>query len=267
MLLLFVTSCTDYDLRAKEKERAAPDPEDTGEPEVDDSAAEEDTGDTAHGEDTVDPPDDTAPVATESVYLNTADTLYSYDPITNVATRIGTFGVSEDITDIAIDLNGSMYGCSFSTLYSINPVTARAARIAAVADDLVGLTFVSDGRLVGAGGLVSFVDTGTGRLTTLVSSGQYTTSGDIIGLPDGQLYWTVQGGDQLIRIDPNSGDTTRMGNINVSSIFALGYANGDLYGFTSAGRRVVIDETNGRATDNDALGGVWWGATTNPVLW
>ena len=265
---LLLAACTDYDLNRKAEE-PAPEDTDTGEPVVDtgDTAAE-DTGDTG---DTVLVPD-TGEVATEAVYINTDSTLYSFDPATGVAMRIGDFlegrePVAGGMTDIAISLDGIMYGGSFDALYRINPSTGECTFVATLDDTMTGLTFVSDGRLVGAGEAVSFVDTRTGRLTTLVPGGEYSTSGDIIGLPDGMLYWTVTGGDQLVQVDPDSGDTRRRGTIGVSAIYGLGYAYGDLYGFTSAGEIVTIDPTTGRPGSTEALSGRWWGATTNPVLW
>ncbi|MFZ5481416.1 MAG: hypothetical protein ACOZNI_31940 [Myxococcota bacterium] len=269
MLLLTAIACSDYDLQKKEEE-PRPQREDTDTIPDDTTPPTDDTGTTGGGTVTdTDPPIDTGDplVATEPVYLNTSSTLYSYDPDANSATSLGRFSCSSNMTDIAIDLDGYMYGVDGSALYSIDPRDAQCARVAAVDDYFVGLTFVSDGRLVASGDTVAFLDTSSGRATTLVRAGEYTTSGDIIGLPDGMLYWTVQGADDLVQVDPNDGSTTRVGRINVSDIFGLGYHDGTLYGFTSGGQRVVIDETNAQATDNDRLSGTWWGATTNPVLW
>ncbi|MSP54177.1 MAG: hypothetical protein EXR69_00995 [Myxococcales bacterium] len=274
VVLLTLSGCQEYGLKNKVEED--PPPEDSGTPPIDTH-----TGDTAPVDSDTDtgevvvedspPPEDTAVVATESVYINTSDMLYSYDPATNTSARIGAFrsggNAVTDMTDIAIDLSGHMYGVSFSKLYSINPATAEASFVASVADSLTGLTFVSDGRLVGTGSKVSFVDTSSGALTTLVPAGRYTTSGDIIGLPDGMLYWTVEGGDDLVQIDPASGGTVRVGNIGVSGLYGLGYADGKMLGFTSGGRVVTIDESTARSGTASSLSGSWWGATTNPVLW
>lgn len=266
-LALYVSGCQDYALKL-----GADDPkveDDTGAPPIDTS-----TGDSAtdSGEDTgtvVIP--DTGTVATASVYLNTTDTLFAYEPSTNTSTRIGKFTLGgspfSGMTDIAIDLGGYMYGGTSSSLYAINPATAECTLVAHLADSMTGLTFVSDGRLVGAGSRVSFVDTSSGALTTLVPSGRYSTSGDIIGLPDGMLYWTVTGGDDLVQVDPGSGATTRIGSIGVSGLYGLGYADGVLMGFSDSGRRVDIDSTTARSSNSEPLPGSWWGATTNPVLW
>ncbi len=266
-----LVGCSDYDLSSKEEEPRPARTEDTAAPDTDpvvDSAA--DTAvDTGSG--VVEVPD-TGVVATESVYINTSDILYSYAPASNRTTRIGTFleggrAVTGGMTDIAISLDGIMFGGSFTTLYRVNPATAECTRVGALDDEMTGLTFVSDGRLVGAGAAVSIVDTSTGALTTLVRRGEYATSGDIIGLPDGMLYWTVTGGDDLVQIDPATGDTRRMGSVSVSGVYGLGYADGALLGFTSSGEAIVMDTTTGRSTGSSRLSGTWWGATTNPVLW
>jgi hypothetical protein len=264
----FLTACSDYDLSSKEEDPKPPEPEDTAEI-VEDTAEIPDTADTGDSGTVVVPDEE---VATEAVYVNTSSSLYSFDPATGAATLIGDFreggrAIEGGMTDIAIDLDGVMFGGSFSALYRINASTAECTFVATLDDEMTGLTFVSDGRLVGAGAGVSFVDTRTGALTPLVGVGEYYTSGDIIGLPDGMLYWTVTGGDDLIQVDPDSGETRRRGSVGVTGVFGLGYAYGDLLGFTSDGSVIVMSATNGRPSDESSLTGTWWGATTNPVLW
>lgn len=215
--------------------------------------------------------------ATEPVYINTGDSLYSYDPNTNRATAIGSFRQgNEPITgmvDIAIDLSGRMYGGTTEReLFRIDPTDATCRFIATHDDLLHGLTFVSDGRLVVAGRRVSTVDPRTGaRIEELVPEGVYETSGDIIGLPDGKLYWSVRGdareGDGLVQIDPDTGDTRYQGQGAVPAIYGLGYAYGVLYGFGRDGVAVTIDRNSGQVVDEKVLDGRWYGATTNPVLW
>lgn len=270
-LLTLLAACSDYDLRAK----ATPEPdpgEDTAPFTVDtaDTAVEDTAGDTGSGTlpDTGDPE-----VATEPVYINSGGTLYGYEPTTNTATMIGGFldhGVPvSDMTDIAIDLSGHMYGIAYSELYQINPTTAAVTDLGSIGVSCNALTFVSDGTLVAAGdqGVIT-VDPATLR-TAHLGGGSFTSSGDIVGLPDGFLYWSVQGSssDDLVRVDPRSGKATRLGAIGVSGVYSLGYAYGSLYGFTSGNKVVTIDATTGHTTHTDGLTGSWWGATTNPVLW
>ena len=114
----------------------------------------------------------------------------------------------------------------------------------------------------------NYLDPATGAtLQELVPPGQYTTSGDIIALPDGYLYWSVTGGDALVRIDPVSGGLTLIGNVGAPGIFGLAWAYGTLYGFTNDGNFLEIDPATAQVVSTAAIGATYWGAATNPVLW
>lgn len=266
-MLLLLAACTDYNLEGKKE----PQEVDTGEPPVEDSPpTESETADTGDSGVVVETGD--SDVATEAVYISTGPTLYSYEPSTNTATRVGDYadgGVRiTDMTDIAIDLSGHMFGASWATLYSIDATNASCTEVATMDESFNALTFLSDGTLIGAAGdTVYRVDTSTGRTTAVARSTGFTTSGDIVGLPDGLLYWTVEGGDRLVVVDPSTGDATLVGNVGVPALYGVGYTNGLLYGFSSAGRAVTIDPATGTATANQSLPGSWYGATTNPVVW
>jgi hypothetical protein len=270
MFLAQLAACSDYDLQAREED-AKPGPQDTGTPPAETAVEEEDTGAAEETGTIEQPAEDTGTVATEPVYLNTGSELYGYDPTTNTATLIGHFSLGgtriTDMTDIAIDLSGYMYGCAYDVLYRVNPATAEATLVGRMKQEMNALTFVSDGRLVGASEDVVTIDTSTAKETTLYGGGKWSSSGDIVGLPDGMLYWTVEGGDRLVVIDPTTGSASEVGSIGVTAIYALGYAYGDLYGFTSSGKALVIDPGTASVSSKQNLSGSWWGATTNPVLW
>jgi hypothetical protein len=247
---------------------AAPEPPDTGV--VD---AEPDAG----GRDAFAPDADPPPPAREPVYIHTATTLYAYDSEANTATPIGDFrsadGPVTDMADIAIDLNGRMFGGGVDReVYLINPLTAACERRFTSTDRVHGMTFLSDGRLVMAGDFVRIVDPLTGRIALeLVDDMGYQTSGDIVGLPDGFLYWTVRGtaqtGDLLIRVDPQTGTQRRLGAVGTERLFGLGYADGVLFGFSADGVVVDLAPRDGQVIRSRVLMERWWGATTNPVVW
>ncbi|MBI2375368.1 MAG: hypothetical protein HYV07_15340 [Deltaproteobacteria bacterium] len=218
------------------------------------------------------------PPAPDPIYVHTGAILYSYDPETNTTTPVGAFrddtGPVENMVDMAIDREGQMYGGTLEKkVVRIDPRTARVQPLFDFDDILHGMTFVSDGSLVIAGQRVTLVDPQSGRVNSeLVPGSDWVTSGDVVGLPDGKLYWTVKGAgagapDDLVRIDPTTGDAARLGSAGVEKIFGLGYARGSLYGFSSGGRVVVLDSTTGASKEVRRLDGVWWGATTNPVRW
>ena len=223
-------------------------------------------------EDEVPPEEPPVDAPDEPVYLHTGETLYSWNPNTGRLGIVGNFALADGtpadaITDIAIDSIGRFYGVSYDTLYGINGYTAEVWPIASIDTPLFGLTCTSDGKLVGGGDGLVEIDTLTGVTTTLVPEGRYQTSGDLVGLPDGLLYWAVREGDDLVVVDPVSGVTVPRGEIGVTSIYGLGYAYGSLYGFTEEGTAIEIDPTTGAVLSTINLPGAWWGATTNPVLW
>ena len=267
LFLLVLVACVDYEFTAPPNDPVAP--LDTDQP--------VDTGDTQDPVDTGDTgvPMDTGTIALAAVYANTSDTLYEVNPSTGERTEIGQFHQGsqtvEYFVDIAIDLAGQMYGGTFDALYRIDPDTAEVTKLCDTDFDMTALTFTSMGTLIAGGeNAINRIDLGTCREEPIVSGSPYDTSGDLVGLPDGYLYWTVWGdggGDELVRVDPDNGSAAWLGVIGYEKLFGVGYHAGQLYGFGSDGSIVEIDPSNANSdlVCNTSLG--WWGATTNPVVW
>jgi len=217
------------------------------------------------------------PPAPEPIYIHTGATLYAYDSANNTTTSIGDFKLGrariEDMADIAIDRTGRMFGGTVTKkIYVINPITAACDYEFDVEDRVHGMTFLPSGELVIAGDFVRVLDPSTGRVVReLVDDQGYLTSGDIVGLPDGNLYWTVRGdqngGDLVIRIDPSTRVLHRLGAANAQRLYGLGYADDVLFGFSADGKVVELDASSGLVIRELTLPGRWWGATTNPVVW
>jgi len=217
------------------------------------------------------------PPAPEPIYIHTGSTLYSYDTINNLAVPIGDFKAGRtavgDMADIAIDRAGRMFGGTVAKkIYQINPLTAACTFVFALDDRVHGMTFLGNGDLVVAGDFVRVINPTTGDvIEELVDDSMYQTSGDIVGLPDGFLYWTVRneqnGGDVVVRIDPSNGNLRRLGVTNAEHIYGLGYADDVLFGFSADGTVVELDPNNARVIRELPLDARWWGATTNPVVW
>jgi hypothetical protein len=213
------------------------------------------------------------PIATEQVYVSSQHALYSFDTVSRSSTLIGMYApfTGEAMIDIAIDLQGRLYGGSGSGgIYRIDPSTASVTEVTRVTSLPTGLTFLSDGRLILAGSRVVVIDLATGDEPEVITDRAPLTSGDIIGLPDGSLYSTVisdSGGDDLIRINPNGGSYTRIGTLSDHGVYGLAWANQTLYGFTHLGSVLVIDPSDAQVRSRRELSTPWYGATTNPVLW
>lgn len=217
------------------------------------------------------PTDEEVPPAGEPIYLNDGTELHSFDPAEGVSAYVGEFynptGSTPPITDIAISPTGVLYACSWSTLFEVDPGDATLTEVQALEGAANGLTFLPDGRLVTAGAGVWVLDLAAGTAVNIVAEGQYASAGDVIGLPDGYVYWTVTDSHGLVRIDPESGATELVGSLGVEGVWGLGFADDVTYGFTNGGLALLIEPTTAEVTGSVALGQGWWGATTNPVLW
>ncbi len=241
--------------------------------------------------DTAEPPvEDTGVIATAPMYANTQEALYEIDPDSGLAIRIGDFHengqpFTQGFEDIAIDLQGRLYGgmrapyeSDTRAIYRIDPSTAQVIHICDLQIRMTAMTFLADGRLVAGGDeTLHVIDIDEGCMARqVISNPDYVTSGDIVGLPDGYLYWTIRnrddedGGDELVKVDVDSGLSAVLGTISHRKLYGLGYdeGTGKVYGFSSYGDIVEVAPED---ADSELLGTQdavsWWGAATNPVLW
>jgi hypothetical protein len=219
---------------------------------------------------------DPVPIADAPVYANSSNALYEVEPGTGTTHFTANFwnetGSIQNFVDIAIDLDGRMYGGTYDTLYSIDPTNGFSTVICRPPAEMTALTFTSEGVLVAGGeDRITLVDVETCKTEVLLSDSFWETSGDLVGLPDGFLYWTVvgeNGGDELVKLDPNTGMTQWIGAIGHGGLYGLGYDDGELFGFSSSGTIVAISPEKASSRVLGNAGDIsWWGATTNPVIW
>ncbi len=269
---LLLTACVEYEFG--EDNELNDDPEDTGEIPVDTVPEESESE-----------PEPEEPIADQPVYGHTSGELFVVDPQSGQRTFKGNFRSASGravtgFLDIAIDLNGYMFGGTGRgggtdpAIYRIDPQSAIVTKLCDTDIRMPALAFTSEGVLyAGAEREVTRVDLTTCTGSPLFSGSNYETSGDLVGLPDGFLYWTVKGSsngrDALVRVDPRTGATHFVGNLQVGDLFGLGYDDGNLYGFGKDGSIVRINPLNAATTQLVAPSSTisWWGATTNPVLW
>jgi hypothetical protein len=222
------------------------------------------------------------------VYAHTASTLYKVDPDTLQVTMVAPFNwgsvISDQMTDIAIDKNGTMIGVSFTRVYRVDPSNAATTLLSsALARSFNGLSFVpadqlgmtGDDVLVGtenSDGKVFRLDPMTGAATEVGNMGSYTSSGDLVGIAGFGTVQTVVGGagDLLARLAPSSFSASPIGGgTGFSKIYGVAFFKGKVYGFTEGGAFVLIDPNTGAATQVSNAGIAWWGAavtTLAPVL-
>lgn len=217
--------------------------------------------------------EDSVPQATCPMYANTKAQLFCVRPTGPelVATFRLNGAVFSTVTDIAISLTGRIYAISPSALYLVDPTNANLVLVRNInVGEANALTVLSDGRLIVAGRGVAVLDLEKNQLQTIAATTSYSSSGDIVGLPDKKLYWTVSSasGDQLVVVDVFAGTARLLGRVGQQNVLGLAYANGQLYGFSDSGKMFTISQQTGAAgavIHSDSTR--WWGATTNPVKW
>lgn len=211
------------------------------------------------------------------VYAHTAAELFAVNPATFAVQRVGDFGWPQDgrqhqMTDIAVNADGWMWGITFDSLYRVNPMDARCVFIAPF-DGAVfnGLSFIPGGELESGEVLVAAnregryfrVDTRTGALSMLGTYGDgVQSSGDIVSVRNGGTFATVvrDGDEYLARIDPMTGRATVIGPTGISETWGLGYWRSQVFGFSNSGGFYTLDLETGRATLVTNTGASWWGA-------
>ena len=172
LLLLAAVGCSEYSIQGTQDDNLGTEPElDTAEPEPETTPE----SDTAEPVDTGSPNDEGPPPAEAPVYAHTSGELYEVDPASGARTLIGTFRSAAGVeispfVDIAIDLDGRMYGGTFDALYSIDPFTAQVTEICMPDAGMIALTFTSDGELIaGDSDGVNIINIANCRVTELVT--------------------------------------------------------------------------------------------------
>ena len=205
----------------------------------------------------------------QPIYANTKDALYSVDPDTLEATFLGT--LRRGFQDIAANTRGELYGGVDGDIYRIRLYDGYIQKVCSLGNslDFVAMTFSSDDTLYSSDGSSIYeIDLTSCVLKSVMDFPEYTTSGDLVNVSGGLLYWTVRGesSDSVVEINLNKGTTALIGPARVEKIFGLSFYDGDLFYFSSNGEitrsGIDTDLTSSRPSELS-----WWGAATNPYLW
>lgn len=214
--------------------------------------------------------------ATQRIYTHSGTYLYAFDPRNNSETLIGRFsppggGMFGTISDIAVSNSGVLIGIScLGLLYQINPSNAELTLLMNYPGGGNAITFLSNGKLIAAGGTrITTIDLANRTITPFTQDQYFESSGDIVALPDGFLYETVVAGasDNLVQINPSTGHTVVVGSVGFKDVAGLAYADGKLYGFNLSGTLIEINPATGRGTAIGATSLEHYGAASSPVAW
>lgn len=193
----------------------------------------------------------TAGPATAATVMHVHDSsgnLGTVDVSTGAVNTIGNMGVQ--LTDIAFDPTGKLYGISFTALYSINPLTAVSTLIGShgMADGNA-LVFGSDGTLYGAGvntRQLFRLDPGTGAAISLGNMGH--ASGGDLAFKDGRLY-LASSANQLVQVNPaNVPASTVVGSFGVANVFGLATGSNNVLYAVANTTLYTVDTATGQAS-------------------
>jgi hypothetical protein len=178
---------------------------------------------------------------------DSAGNLGKVDVATGSTTVVGNMGYQ--MTDIAFDPSGNLYGITFGQLFTINATTAASAFVGNLGlNGANALVFAGDGTLYAASNNTTSlytVNTGTGAASSLQSIG-YASGGDL-AFNAGNFYLATNG-NQLVKINLG-GASQLIGSFGVANVYGLATGDdGKLYGV--AGTTVYsINTATGAATN------------------
>lgn len=211
------------------------------------------------------------PIQYNTLYASAHTELWQIDPYTGDWVNVGDIGYEG--TDIAFD-GKTLYGINFSQLLSIDPETGAGTVIGYIGYTVNALTVAPDGTMYAGGvyGQLIRIDktTGAGTLIGAYGSG-IGSSGDLAVSPDGKMYATITRSgyytDWLALIDVNTGRATPIGDIGERYVYGIDFKDWSLYGVTSNGHVLEIDENTGASQRITTLTGDFWGlSTSGPAL-
>lgn len=220
----------------------------------------------------------------QTVYAHTEDTLFTMNVKTYLVTPVGAFDfptgyeTSEQMTDIAIDRWGVLWGVSFDRLWVCHPQTAECWLMGELPDSFNGLTWVP-GAAISAGSdlLIGVAGDGgwfrldvSGGLVSAVKLGSYgskfSSSGDAFSIEGIGTFASVnelaKSDDRIVRIDPKTGGTlAQVGTTpGLSELWGLAGWTERIFGFDASGAIVVIGLLDGKVTPIATTEHEWWGA-------
>ncbi len=224
-----------------------------------------------------------------AVYMHTASELWTMNVKTYDLVLVGEFGWppevwSDEMTDIAFDAYGVLYGVSFDSVYTCHPGTAQCTRIGELPDSFNALTLVPKGlidpkkevivAISGDGGWYRMdIQAGQATLTLLGEYGwDYSSSGDAYSIQGIGTYAAVDkgfGDDIIVEVDPANGKVIQeiCPLPGYSSVYGLAGWTDRAFAFDATGAILVVDIGDKAIVKQiKDQGQVWYGAGVCTVL-
>ncbi len=218
-----------------------------------------------------------------AIYAHTSSALYKFDPTAQTVETVGTFlfpNSGQQMTDIAIDYEGRLFGVSFTNLYRCSAKTAECIHLGSLPASFNGMTIVPVGTLEpGVESMIGIGNSGSwnritvvGNQATITQLGSYgagySSAGDAYSIEGIGTFAAVnksgQGSTWLVRVDPAVGTVVEeVGAMTgYSQIFGLASDGETAYAFDAGGTILALDPLTGISTVAlpAGQGKSWWGA-------
>lgn len=269
-----------------------PDQKDGDKDGVGDACDDDKDGDAIPNDDDVFPDDGGQPgiVTPKKIYAHSASTLHTVDVVDYSVANIGPFkwpadGGGHQMTDVAIDRYGVLYGVTFDRLYVCNPVSAQCFNLGTLPGSYNGLTWIPAGIIDDSGkdSLIGITNPGTWNLLTIknqqVTAQQlgsygagYTSAGDAFSIEGVGTFAAVNKNGQastvIVTVDPKNGKVT--GELAItqgySSVYGLAGWEGLILAFDSSSQMIKVDPVTKVVTKLGNKGVAWWGAGVGTIL-
>jgi hypothetical protein len=228
-------------------------------------------------------------VIPKKIYAHSSSTLYTVDVVDYAVGNIGAFkwpndGGGHQMTDIAIDRHGVLYGVTFDRLYVCNPATATCFNLGTLPGSFNGLTWIPAGTLdPDKDSLIGITNPGTWNHLKIMN-GQvlsqqlgsygagYTSAGDSFSIEGVGTFAAVnkQGVNStvIVTVDPLTGKVVSELAVTqgYNAIYGLAGWEGLIIAFNSGGEMIKIDPVTKMVTNLGDKNIGWWGAGVGTVL-
>jgi len=218
-----------------------------------------------------------------TVYAHSSGVLHSMDAKTFQLTSIGSFtwppdGGGHQMTDVALDRYGVLYGVTFDRLYTCHPQTAVCKTLGELPKSFNALTLVPKGTVLpNSDALIGIANDGgwyhldfTTTLVQALNLGSYgypyDSSGDAFSIETVGTFATVdkvgQTWDVLVKVDTTTGKV--LGEIatltGYSHVYGLAGWGKDAFIFDESGDILVVNVVTGLTEVIAETNISWWGA-------
>lgn len=228
-------------------------------------------------------------VLPKQIYAHSSSNLYTVDVVDYTVGNVAAFkwpadGGSHQMTDLAIDRNGVLYGVTFDRLYVCNPVSADCFNLGLLPGSYNGLTWIPAGILEpDKDTLIGITNTGGWFQLTIMNGmvtakqlgtygAGYSSAGDAFSIEGVGTFAAVTkvgvNSTVIVTVDPTTGKVT--GELAVTegykSVFGLAGWEGLILAFDSSGQVIKIDPGTKVVTKLGNKGVGWWGAAVGTLL-